>query len=107
MKRVCLSSFLFFALFAAGLAMAARSGALAIEGPAAAGPIGGTDIRSAVIPPPGLYGGAIFFAAETFEFVDGKGETIPALRDAKLKSRLPRPSSISCRMRRRSVARLR
>ncbi len=91
MKRSVLSSVGYSVLLAAGLALAARGGALAIEGPAAAGPIGGTDIRSAVIPPPGLYGGAIFFAAETFEFVDGHGETIPALRDAKLKKQVAAP----------------
>jgi hypothetical protein len=40
----------------------------AIEGPAAAGPIGGTDIRSAMLPPPGLYGGTFALAAEAYTF---------------------------------------
>jgi hypothetical protein len=69
----------------------ARTPALAIEGPAAAGPIGGTDIRSAVLPPPGLYGGSILFAAATRDFVDGNGKTIPALREAHLKKQLAGP----------------
>lgn len=58
--------------------------AFAVEGPTAAGPIGGTDIRSAVLPPPGLYGGVIVAGAEAFNFVDGHGDTIPALKDANL-----------------------
>jgi hypothetical protein len=31
----------------------------AVEGATAAGPIGGRDIRSAILPPPGLYVGAV------------------------------------------------
>jgi hypothetical protein len=57
---------------------------LAVEGPTAAGPIGGTDIRSALLPPPGVYGGAIVLGAGTLNFVDGSGKTIPALKDARL-----------------------
>ena len=56
----------------------------AVEGPTAAGPIGGTDIRSAQLPPPGVYGGVISLGAEAFEFVDGQGNTIPALKDGHL-----------------------
>lgn len=56
----------------------------AIEGPAAAGPIGGTDIRSALLPPPGLYGGTFALAAEAYDFVDGQGDTIPALQTMHL-----------------------
>jgi hypothetical protein len=58
--------------------------ALAIEGSTLAGPIGGTDIRSAQLPPPGLYGGIAFLAAEAFDFVDAQGNTVPALRDIDL-----------------------
>lgn len=57
---------------------------LAVEGPTAAGPIGGTDIRSAVLPPPGAYGGVLAVGANAFDFVDGHGNTIPALADANL-----------------------
>jgi hypothetical protein len=62
--------------------------AFAVEGPTAAGPIGGTDIRSAVLPPPGLYGGVILLGAEAFDFVDRHG---PALRDAHLTKELAGP----------------
>lgn len=57
---------------------------LAVEGPAAAGPIGGTDIRSALLPPPGLYAGTAQLGAATLGFHDGAGDKIPALRDARL-----------------------
>lgn len=56
----------------------------ALEGPAAAGPIGGTDIRSAMLPPPGLYVGTFALAAEAYNFVDGHGDTIPALKTMHL-----------------------
>lgn len=70
-------------------ALALSSGpANAVEGPAAAGPIGGTDIRSAMLPPPGIYGGVAVLAAGTLDFVDGDGRTIPQLRDAHLAKQL-------------------
>ncbi len=56
----------------------------AVEGPTAAGPIGGTDVRSALLPPPGLYGGTIQLWAETIEFLGVNGKPIPALEDAHL-----------------------
>jgi hypothetical protein len=65
--------------------------ALAAEGPTVAGPIGGTDLRSAVLPPPGLYGGIIVAGAATFDFVGGNGETILALREAHLAKELAGP----------------
>jgi hypothetical protein len=64
---------------------------LAVEGPTAAGPIGGTDIRSAMLPPPGLYGGAFVLRASTLDFLDGHGETIPVLQDAHLSKELVGP----------------
>ena len=45
----------------------------AIEGPSGAGPIGGTDVRSAVLPPPGLYGGMPVLVGHIFDFVGPKG----------------------------------
>lgn len=60
----------------------AGTSARGVEGPTVAGPIGGTDIRSALLPPPGLYGAVIGVAAGTLDFVDGDGNTIPALSDA-------------------------
>lgn len=65
--------------------------ARAVEGPAVAGPIGGTDMRSALMPPPGLYGGVLAAAAGTLDFVDGEGDTIPAFRDAHLTRNLAGP----------------
>lgn len=58
--------------------------AAAVEGSSAAGPTGGNDIRSANLPPPGLYGGNILFGAVAHDFVDGDGKTIPALSEARL-----------------------
>src|SRR5262245_571318 len=57
---------------------------LAVEGSSAAGPIGGSDVRSAQLPPPGLYGGAIFLGATAFNFADIRGHTIPALAHGHL-----------------------
>jgi hypothetical protein len=62
--------------------------AFAVEGSTAAGPIGGTDIRSAMLPSPGLYGGVITLGASAFDFVDGNGNTIPALSTAYLTKQL-------------------
>lgn len=56
----------------------------ALESPTAAGPIGGTDLRSALMPPAGLYGGSVQGYAETIDFLDGEGRPIPALKDAGL-----------------------
>ncbi len=77
----------FLVLLLATLAMPAR----AVEGPAVAGPIGGTDMRSALMPPPGLYGGVLGAASATLDFVDGDGDTIPALRDAYVSRNLVGP----------------
>jgi hypothetical protein len=77
-------------LFVAFLCVSDTS-VFALEGPTAAGPIGGYDIRSALLPPPGVYGGVILLDAEAFDFVDGNGKTIAALRDANLKKYLAGP----------------
>ena len=55
------------------------STALAVEGTTAAGPVGGSDVRVALLPPPGLYGGVAFFAGNAPRLVDGKGHDIPGL----------------------------
>src|SRR5262245_19919849 len=60
------------------------SSALAVEGSTAAGPIGGTDVRSAFLPPPGVYGGAIGLAGDAPRIVDGRGETALGLKAAYL-----------------------
>lgn len=58
--------------------------ALAIEGSTAAGPIGGTDIRSSLPLPPGLYGGAVGLVAAAHQLTDGNGDVIPALSNLEL-----------------------
>jgi hypothetical protein len=83
--------FVLFRIFSLFAALSAAAPAQAIEGAAAAGPIGGTDIRSAQLPPPGLYGGNIFVWVRGDDFVDGQGKTIPALRDAHLTKALTGP----------------
>jgi hypothetical protein len=62
----------------------ASAPSLALEGSAAAGPIGGTDIRSSLPLLPGLYGGMIFVYAEASQFNDGAGHLIPAFADLAL-----------------------
>jgi Putative MetA-pathway of phenol degradation len=48
----------------------------AIEGNTAAGPIGGSDIRSAFLPPPGFYGGAFGLGSVVHDIKDGTGQTV-------------------------------
>jgi hypothetical protein len=62
----------------------ASAQALAVEGSSVAGPIGGTDMRSSLPLPPGLYGGMVFVGAEALQFTDGAGHVIPALSGLKL-----------------------
>jgi hypothetical protein len=50
-----------------------------IEGSSTAGPIGGTDIRSAQLPAPGLYYGTIQIYATADHFFNGSGEPVAAL----------------------------
>jgi hypothetical protein len=78
-------------VMAAALVCDASTTATAVEGPTAAGPIGGTDIRSAFLPPPGIWGGMIGLAATAFDFVDGNGNTIPGLSTAHLEKQLAAP----------------
>jgi len=55
------------------------STAFAVEGTTAAGPVGGSDVRVALLPPPGLYGGVVFFAGNAPRLVDGNGRDFPGL----------------------------
>jgi hypothetical protein len=57
---------------------------LAVEGSSTAGPIGGTDIRSAQLPPPGVYGGTIEVYAAANHFYDGGGAPVAALDALRL-----------------------
>jgi hypothetical protein len=60
----------------------ARGGA--VEGTTSAGPIGGTDMRAAQLPPPGLYGGGVALYAEANRFFDGDGRAVGPLDDLHL-----------------------
>jgi hypothetical protein len=51
----------------------------AVEGATAAGPIGGSDIRSAILPSPGLYGGVVALYNAVTGYNDGSGHAAPAL----------------------------
>jgi hypothetical protein len=70
---------------------AAGDGEWTVEGPTVAGPIGGMDMRSAMLPPPSLYGGTFVLGAEAYDFVDAHGDTIPALRTANLHKEIAGP----------------
>ena len=67
------------AAFAVAAFCAASAPSWAIEGSSAAGPIGGTDMRSSLPLPSGLYGGGVVLAAFAHQFNDGNGDLIPAL----------------------------
>jgi hypothetical protein len=73
-------------LFGANAIVCACDPSLAAEGTAVAGPIGGTDIRSAQLPPPGVYGGAILLRSWSRDFFDGNGNLVPALSALDLTS---------------------
>lgn len=63
----------------------------AVEGNTAAGPIGGSDIRSAFLPPPGFYGGAIGLASVVGDIKNGSGETVPGLDAIHLTAKIAAP----------------
>jgi hypothetical protein len=64
---------------------------LAIEGNTAAGPIGGTDIRSAVLPPPGFYAGVVGLVSSVHEINNGQGNPVPGLDAVHLTERVAGP----------------
>jgi hypothetical protein len=66
-------------LLAAAAVCCAPAPSRAIEGSTTAGPIGGTDIRQAQLPPPGVYYGTIQVYAEGDHFFNGSGEPVTAL----------------------------
>ncbi len=63
----------------------------AAEGPVAAGPIGGTDMRSALLPPPGLYGGVIGLSSVVHEVHDGTGHPAAGLDAVDLDAKVAAP----------------
>jgi len=58
----------------------------AVEGATAAGPIGGSDIRSAIVPPAGLYGGAVGLEYSFGELTNGTGNPAPGLDSVKVRN---------------------
>jgi hypothetical protein len=58
----------------------------AVEGATAAGPIGGSDIRSAILPPPGLYGGVVGLYNDVTQYNDGTGHPAPGLNAVGLQN---------------------
>lgn len=76
------------ALLAGFVVLSAASASSAAEGFALAGPVGGTDVRSAQLPPPGLYAGGIYVHAESRGFYDGQGHSVPAFDDLKFSSNI-------------------
>ena len=75
----------------------ASTSAFAAEGTTAAGPIGGTDIRSAILPPPGVYGAIIGLYSAAGEVDDGMGHPVAGFDAVNLKAEvaggLPSPTS--------------
>ncbi len=63
----------------------------ALEGTTAAGPIGGTDIRSAILPPPGLYGGVAGLVTSVNEIRDGSGHPVAGLNAVDLFAKIGGP----------------
>lgn len=59
----------------------------AAEGSTVAGPIGGTDVRSAFLPPSGLYGAAIFGGSAAYQLRDGSGAPRAGLDAVDLNSK--------------------
>jgi hypothetical protein len=70
---------LWAALVSGGVFLSTAELARAVEGNILAGPIGGTDIRSATLPPPGLYGGGISLVSHASEVADSNGKPFAGL----------------------------
>jgi hypothetical protein len=77
--------------FVAAASFVCASQSFAIEGNTAAGPIGGTDIRSALLPPPGLYAGAVGLISPAHEIRDGTGKPVAGLDAVDLIARMAGP----------------
>src|SRR5258708_22059232 len=68
-----------FSILAAAAIGCGCTHAHAGEGTGVAGRIGGTDLRSAQLPPAGVYGGLGFSHSGSREFFDGSGNLVQAL----------------------------
>lgn len=73
------------------LGIVRASSSWAVEGTTAAGPIGGSDIRSAFLPPPGFYGGAVGLGSIVHNINDGTGQTVPGLDAIHLTAKIAAP----------------
>jgi hypothetical protein len=76
---------------AAGAVLIGDLPSWAAEGTTAAGPIGGNDIRSAILPPPGLYGGVIGLYSAVDQVNDGSGSPAPGLNAVNLRADVAAP----------------
>jgi hypothetical protein len=63
----------------------------AAEGTTAAGPIGGSDIRSAMLPPPGVYGGVVGLVSHVSTIDGGNGHSVPGLDAVDLTAKIAAP----------------
>jgi hypothetical protein len=77
---------LWFGFFLSASVCGSVRPSMAAEGATAAGPIGGSDIRSALLPPPGFYGGIIGASTAADALTDGSGRPIAVLDAVNLKS---------------------
>jgi hypothetical protein len=82
---------IFYAAGALRLALAISAGCWtlpgwAAEGSTVAGPIGGTDMRSAFLPPPGFYGAIVGTRASAYQLRDGAGQPRAGLNAVDINS---------------------
>jgi len=80
-----------FPVCAAFAVLICASPSWAAEGTTAAGPIGGNDIRSAILPPPGLYGGVTGLDSSVDRVNDGTGNPAPGLNAVGLQADVVAP----------------
>jgi hypothetical protein len=78
-------------VFTAAWTCIATAPSQAAEGTTAAGPIGGSDIRSAMLPPPGLYGGAVGLVSYVPTIVGGDGNPGSGLDAVDLTAKIAAP----------------
>lgn len=84
-------NYMAYSFFASAMFVCLPFPSPAVEGNTAAGPIGGTDIRSALLPPPGFYAGAIGLVSPAHEIRDGTGKPVPGLDSVNLMAKIAGP----------------
>src|SRR5689334_12644911 len=80
-----------YGIFLGAALLCSGPSAFAVEGTTAAGPIGGTDIRSAQLPPPGFYAGIVGLVSPVKEVHDGRGQPVPGLDAVNLIAKVAGP----------------